>query len=241
MIYRTEHPKPQFERASWKNLNGTWQFEIDRGNSGVARKMYEDGVTLSSAINVPFCPQSKLSGVQDIDFMNSVWYKRTVGLTEDEINGKVYLHFGAVDYLTTVYVNGVCCGGHKGGYVSFKIDVTDYVHAGVNTICVHAEDDERSRLIPCGKQCAEYASCGCHYTRTTGIWQTVWMEFVPITHVEKVKYLTDIEAGTLTVIADVCGAATLTASASYDGKDCGSASAASDGRQILQRRRGLSS
>ncbi|MBE6637746.1 MAG: beta-galactosidase [Ruminococcaceae bacterium] len=233
MIYRVEHPKPQFERAGWKNLNGTWQFEIDRGNSGAARKIYDDSVRLSSEICVPFCPQSELSGIRDVDFMNSVWYKRTVELTEAEVSGKVYLHFGAVDYLATVYVNGVRCGEHKGGYVSFKVDVTDYVHAGVNTLCVHAEDDERNRLIPCGKQSYEYASRGCHYTRTTGIWQTVWMEFLPVTHIEKVKYLTDTDAGTLTVIADVCGASTLTVAASFAGKDCGRASAVSDGRQLV--------
>ena len=81
MIYRTEHPKPQFQRDNWLNLNGEWQFEIDRGNSGEARKLYEDAVSLSGVINVPFCPQSKLSGIQDVDFMSSVWYKRTVTLT----------------------------------------------------------------------------------------------------------------------------------------------------------------
>jgi len=233
MMYRSEHPKPQCMREDWLNLNGEWQFEIDRGNSGEARKLYEDAVTLNSVITVPFCPQSKLSGVQDVDFMSSVWYKRTVELTEAQASGKVYLHFGAVDYLSTVYVNGVRCGGHKGGYVSFKVDVTDHVHAGVNTICVHAEDDERSRLIPCGKQSQEYYSHGCDYTRTTGIWQTVWMEFLPVTHIEKVKYLTDAEAGILTVIADLCGAATLTVKATFEGKDCGSASVVSDGRQVV--------
>ena len=233
MMYRPEHPKPQFERAAWKNLNGTWQFEIDRGNSGDARKLYDDAVALNAVITVPFCPQSKLSGIADVDFMSSVWYKRTVELTEAEVSGKVYLHFGAVDYRSTVYINGVRCGGHTGGYVSFRVDVTDYVHVGINSVCVHAEDDERSRLIPCGKQSQEYYSHGCDYTRTTGIWQTVWLEFLPVTHIEKVKYLTDIEVGALTVIADVCGAATLTVKAAYEGKDCGSASAISDGRQIV--------
>lgn len=232
-MYRCEHPKPQFERAAWTNLNGEWQFEIDRGNSGTARKLYEDAVTLNSKINVPFCPQSKLSGVQDVDFMSSVWYKKTVELTEEQVSGIVYLHFGAVDYLSTVYVNGKRAGKHKGGYVSFKIDVTEYVHAGTNTICLHAEDDERDRLIPRGKQSEWYYSHGCDYTRTTGIWQTVWMEYVPVTHIEKAKYLTDVEAGTLTVIADVCGAGTLTAKATFDGADCGTASVESAGGQAV--------
>ncbi len=232
-MYRCEHPKPQFERAAWTNLNGEWQFEIDRGNSGVARKLYEDTVSLGGTINVPFCPQSKLSGVEDKDFMSSVWYKKTVELTEEQVSGIVYLHFGAVDYLSTVYINGKRAGKHKGGYVSFKIDVTEFVHAGTNTICLHAEDDERDRLIPRGKQSEWYYSHGCDYTRTTGIWQTVWMEYVPATHIEKVKYLTDVEAGTLTVMADLCGADTLTVSASFEGKDCGTASVVSGGGQAI--------
>ena len=233
-MYRCEHPKPQFQRDAWINLNGEWQFEIDRGNSGVARKLYEDSAVLGSKINVPFCPQSKLSGVEDKDFMNSVWYKREVELTEEQIAGNVILHFGAVDYWATVYVNGKRVGKHKGGYVSFKFDVTEYVHAGKNTICLHAEDDERNRLIPRGKQSELYYSHGCDYTRTTGIWQTVWMEFLPKTHIVKTKYLMDAEACTLTIIADLVGAGTLTAQASFDGADCGTASInCADGQAVL--------
>ncbi len=232
-MYRSEHPKPQFMREAWTNLNGEWQFEIDRGNSGEARKLYEDGHELTSKITVPFCPQSKLSGVEDVDFMQSVWYKRTVELSEEQLTGIVYLHFGAVDYLATVYVNGILCDCHKGGYVSFKMDITDKLHAGVNTICVHAEDDERDRMIPHGKQSSWYYSEGCDYTRTTGIWQKVWLEFVPRVHIEKAKYLTDVDAGILTVIADVCGAGELRVKASFDGADCGEAAAASNGEQIV--------
>ncbi|MBQ4354569.1 MAG: beta-galactosidase [Clostridia bacterium] len=233
MMYRCEHPKPQFMRENWINLNGEWQFEIDRGNSGTARKLYEDSVQLGGVINVPFCPQSKLSGVEDTDFMNSVWYKREVELTEEQTAGKVVLHFGAVDYAATVYVNGKRVGTHKGGYVSFKFDVTKFVQAGKNTVCVHAEDDERNRLIPRGKQSEEYYSHGCDYTRTTGIWQTVWMEFMPAVSIIKAKYLTDIEAGTLTIIADLAGAGTLTAAASFEGKDCGKACVKSAGGQVI--------
>ena len=232
-MYRCEHPKPKFQRDAWINLNGEWQFEIDRGNSGVARKLYEDTVTLGTKINVPFCPQSKLSGVEDKDFMTSVWYKREVELTEEQIAGNVILHFGAVDYWATVYVNGKRVGKHKGGYVSFKFDVTEYVHAGKNTICLHAEDDERNRLIPRGKQSELYYSHGCDYTRTTGIWQTVWMEFLPKTHIVKTKYLMDAEACTLTIIADLEGAGTLTAQASFDGADCGTASINCAGGQAV--------
>ncbi len=232
MIYRAEHPKPQFERNDWMNLNGEWQFEIDRGNSGEERKIYADDVILKNVIVVPFCPQSKLSGIEDRDFMNSVWYKRVFELTEAQLSGRVYAHFGAVDYLATVYVNGQKCGSHKGGYVSFTVDITDAVHAGANTVTVHAEDDERNRLIPTGKQCMAYYSRECDYTRTTGIWQTVWLEFVPETHIEKVKYYPSVSAGTLTLMADVRGAGSFTAEVFYEGKPMGKATSDSDGGQI---------
>ncbi len=232
MIYRTEHPKPQFRRDAWMNLNGEWQFEIDRGNSGAARKLYEDSVSFDRVINVPFCPQSKLSGIEDKDFMYSVWYKRRFTLTEEQTGGYVFARFGAVDYLATVYVNGKRCGSHKGGYVSFCIDITDAVHIGENTITVHAEDDERSRMIPSGKQCMEYYSRACDYTRTTGIWQTVWLEFVPKTHIRKVRYYPSVAGRSLTMIAELEGAACFKAEAFFDGKPMGSVSAESEGEQL---------
>ena len=223
MIYRTEHPKPQFQRDNWMNLNGPWQFEIDHGNSGEARGMYDPAIQLSQTINVPFCPESKLSGVEYKDFMYSVWYKRSVTLTEEQIQGRVVLHFGAVDYLATVYVNGKKVGTHKGGYVSFAFDITDYVVEGENIITLHAEDDTRNRLIPYGKQCPLYYSAGCSYTRTTGIWQTVWLEFTPKTYIKKVKFYPDADAGNgaLSVHAELVGKGNFTVQASFEGKPMG--------------------
>ena len=223
MIYRTEHPKPQFRRDNWLNLNGSWQFEIDHGNSGEARGMYDPAIQLSQTINVPFCPESKLSGVEYKDFMYSVWYKRSVTLTEEQIQGRVVLHFGAVDYLATVYVNGKKVGTHKGGYVSFAFDITDYVVEGENIITLHAEDDTRNRLIPYGKQCPLYYSAGCSYTRTTGIWQTVWLEFTPKTYIKKVKFYPDADAGNgaLSVHAELVGKGNFTVQASFEGKPMG--------------------
>ena len=223
MIYRTEHPKPQFRRDNWLNLNGSWQFEIDHGNSGEARGMYDPAIQLSQTINVPFCPESKLSGVEYKDFMYSVWYKRSVTLTADQIQGRVVLHFGAVDYLATVYINGKKVGTHKGGYVSFAFDITDYVVEGENIITLHAEDDTRNRLIPYGKQCPLYYSAGCSYTRTTGIWQTVWLEFTPKTYIRKVKFYPDADAGNgaLSVHAELIGKGNFTVQASFEGKPMG--------------------
>ncbi len=172
-IPRNEHPRPQFARQSWMNLNGTWGFEIDNGRSGEARGLQAPGKALSGSILVPFCPESPLSGVEHRDFLYGVWYKRTVQLDAAALAGRVFLHFGAVDYEARVYVNGQPAGTHRGGYVSFALEVTALLHPGENEIAVFALDDTRSRHVPSGKQSPQYASFGCFYTRTTGIWQTV--------------------------------------------------------------------
>ena len=232
MIYRTEHPKPQFMRENWLNLNGEWQFEIDNSNSGEERKLFNEAQDFSLKINVPFCPESKLSGVENVDFMNSVWYKREFEITEKQLEGRVVLHFGAVDYKTTVYINGNKCGSHKGGYVSFSFDITDYAVLGKNTVTVHAMDDTRSRMIPSGKQSEKYSSWGCYYTRTTGIWQTVWLEFLPEAHIKSVKYVTDINNATVNINAVLCGSGTFIAEAFYDGVSMGKAQTVSGGGNV---------
>ena len=229
MIYRTEHPKPQFLRENWMNLNGQWQFELDQGNSGESRGLATGQRDLAMEITVPFCPESKLSGIGHVDFIYGVWYKRRVTLTADQLANKVILHFGAVDYEATIYINGKKCGSHKGGYVSFRFDISDYVVAGENTIVVHAKDDTRSRLIPSGKQSERYESFGCSYTRTTGIWQTVWLEFVPQTHIIKTKYTTDFHNATLTVAAELRGKGTFAVEAYYEGRCVGRAETVSNG------------
>lgn len=221
-IPRKEYPRPQFVRENWMNLNGTWAFEIDNGRSGEARGLQKVGTALSGEITVPFCPESELSGVQHTDFMYGVWYKRTVTVTEKQLKGRAVLHFGAVDYCTKVFVNGELAGTHKGGYVSFEFDVTALLKAGENEIAVYAEDNTRDRLIPSGKQSEQYNSYGCFYTRTTGIWQTVWLEFTPKAYISRVQYYPNITAGTVTVTAELVGTANLTATASFEGKEMGS-------------------
>ncbi|MFR6581312.1 MAG: sugar-binding domain-containing protein [Ruminococcus sp.] len=126
-------------------------------------------------------------------------------------------------------MNGQKCGTHKGGYVSFSVDITRYLFAGKNVITIHVEDDTCSHLIPSGKQSTHYESYSCYYTRTTGIWQTVWLEFVPDTHIIKTKYYGDINNGTITVFAELQGAGTFAVKASYKGKAMGEATVSSDG------------
>ena len=226
---RPEYPRPQFERAGWKNLNGTWAFEIDNGRSGQARGLYREDAVLQDRILVPFCPESSLSGIGHKDFMYGVWYQREVELTKEETAGRTVLHFGAADYRTFVYVNGAPAGTHKGGYVSFSFDVTSLVKEGKNLLTVYCEDDTRDPMIPRGKQSEEFYSHNCDYTRTTGIWQTVWLEFMPETHIGSVRYYPEISDASVKIEAMLCGAAKLSVEAFYEGRPAGSVSLESAG------------
>ncbi len=218
-IPRAEYPRPQFVRQGWMNLNGQWQFEIDNARSGVDRGIYNEGVSLSGQITVPFCPESPLSGVGHTDFMAAVWYKRKITLSE--LAPCTLLHFGAVDYRCTVYVNGTEVGGHVGGYSSFAVDITNALRVGENEIALYAEDDTRDPMQPSGKQSHKYNSYGCLYTRTTGIWQTVWLEFLPQARVNRVKYYPNITDGSVTVSADLSDRGDFACQITFDGKPMG--------------------
>ncbi|MFW6006842.1 MAG: glycoside hydrolase family 2 protein [Halanaerobiales bacterium] len=189
-IPRPEYPRPQMMREEWKNLNGKWQFEIDNGKSGRARGLV-DKSKLEKEIVVPFCPESKLSGIENTDFMEAVWYKRKFEIPENWQDKRILIHFGAVDYETEVWINGESAGTHRGGYTPFSFDITDYLQEGINEVTVCAEDDVRSGLQPGGKQSPEYDSFRCYYTRTTGIWQTVWLEPVAESYIENFKVIPD--------------------------------------------------
>lgn len=230
-IFRKEHPKPQFERESWLNLNGEWEFEIDNAKSGEARGLQKPENALKDKITVPFCPESRLSGIGNTDFLNAVWYKRKFNL--DNVSGRGMLRFGAVDYKCRAFVNGAFVGEHKGGYVSFGFDVTNVLKQGENTVTVYAEDDSRDGLIPSGKQSDLYSSYGACYTRTTGIWQTVWLEFLPDSHLKGVKYYPNVTDGTITVEADLCGIADFGCEILFNGDKMGSYTAANAKGRIV--------
>lgn len=221
-IPRPEFPNPQFERSNWLCLNGKWDFEFDFGRSK------QDDLTIltrekwEKEIIVPFCPESDLSGIGYKDFIPAVWYRKKITATADMLKGRVFLCFGAVDYDTTVYVNEKKVGTHRGGYTSFRFDITDKLTEGENTVIVHAVDDTRSPLQCCGKQSHLYYSHGCHYTRTTGIWQSVWLECTPVNYIKYFKLIPDAANGAVTVEAVLQGKGELTVSASYEGKPMGS-------------------
>ena len=231
IIPRAEYPRPQFVREGWMNLNGNWQFEIDNERSGEARGLQNEGVTLNGEITVPFCPESSLSGVEHKDFMLGICYKRK--FTLNTLSGRTLLHFGAVDYVCKAYVNGKFVGSHKGGYVSFAFDITSALKIGENEITVFAEDDTRDLLIPTGKQSDRFGSHGCFYTRTTGIWQTVWLEFMPETYIEKVKYFPNIADCSITVEAEFKGCADLKCEVFYESNKVGAYAAENVGGRLM--------
>ncbi|MCO8243396.1 sugar-binding domain-containing protein [Haladaptatus sp. AB643] len=230
-VPRPEYPRPQRRRERWRNLNGEWEFEIDGGASGRARGLPEAD-SLAETITVPFAPESELSGVEHTDFMDAVWYRRAIEVPERFLDGRLFLRFGAVDYETEVWVNGTSVGTHRGGYTPFAFDVTDAVEPGTNVVTVCAEDDVRSTLQPAGKQSQEYASSGVKYTRVTGIWQTVWLEPVPETYVESLRFQPDPENDTLHADVELAGtvrAGTLTATATFDDRVVGETTVRTDG------------
>lgn len=197
-IPRPEYPRPQCVRQRWLNLNGPWEFSFDPGRSGVARGL-PNAERLEREILVPFCPESALSGLGDVDFHPGVWYRRTFTVPEAWEGQRILLHVGASDYDTVVWLNGQEVGRHRGGYTPFTCDLTPFLRRGENALVINAEDDTRSPWVPSGKQCPEYRSYGCFYTRTTGLWQTVWLEPVPETYIRSVRLTPNLEAGTVRI------------------------------------------
>lgn len=192
-IPRAEYPRPQFERNAWINLNGEWTYSFDFGGSGLERE-WSKSTGFDQKITVPFCPESKLSGVEYKDFINHMWYHRTISIPQDWANKQILLNFGAVYYKSEIYIDGVFAARHFGGTSSFQVDITPYVKAGqTHNLVVYVESDVRSTHQPSGKQNLQFASYACNYTRTTGIWQTVWMEAVHPEGLQSVQMIPDID------------------------------------------------
>jgi beta-galactosidase/beta-glucuronidase len=199
-VHRAEHPRPQFVRDDWVSLNGTWSFALDPGKSGGQRGLAES-TGFDGRIVVPFCPESELSGVGHKDFIECMWYQRTVVVPGAWRGRRVLLHFGAVDFFSEVFLDGRLVGRHWGGSSSFTLDVTRFVRPGAShSLVVHVRDELRSGRQARGKQCPEFASRGCLYTRTTGIWQTVWLEAVFPAGLRRCQVLPDLDGGRFVVV-----------------------------------------
>ncbi len=211
---RPEYPRPQFRRRDWTNLNGEWHFAFDDHDAGLAEGWQNltvddlgyGGSPFDRRIVVPFCYQANLSGIGETAFHDVVWYARTFEHAPDE-NYRLFLHFGAVDYRATVWVNGVQVASHEGGHTPFSADVTHALvrEAGENVVVVRAEDPSRDVTIPRGKQYWKEKSEGIFYTRTTGIWQTVWLEPVNRRRIDTLRLTPDVDAASLGLEAAISG------------------------------------
>ena len=166
--------------------------------------LQSDGSPFDRKIVVPFCYQSKLSGIGETAFHDVVWYARTFEYapTDDE---RLLLHFGAVDYRATIWVNGAQVASHEGGHTPFTADVTHALTGGDNVVVVRAEDPSRDVTIPRGKQYWKEESEGIFYTRTTGIWQTVWLEPVNLRRIDTLRLTPDVDAASVGVEISVTG------------------------------------
>jgi beta-galactosidase/beta-glucuronidase len=169
------------------SLNGEWEFALDRDASFSG----PDDVPWGQRINVPFAPESPASGINETGFFKASWYRRRAALPPLAAHHRRLLHFGAVDYRATVWVDGILCGEHYGGYTPFTIDVTSLAHSDCE-IVVLAEDDPLDLAQPRGKQDWQLEPHSIWYPRTSGIWQTVWIEDVPDTWIGRVAFTPDL-------------------------------------------------
>lgn len=178
-------PRPQMARQHWQSLNGTWQFTF---NNERLWKHPSDPINWSSEIEVPFAPESSASGIGDRSFHRACWYQRTLEIAPLDAE-RLLLHFGAVDYLAKVWVNGHFVVEHEGGHTPFSADITRVLRPdGLQTITVYVEDDPFDLAKPRGKQDWQLEPHSIWYPRTTGIWQSVWIEWVPQTYLQKLRW-----------------------------------------------------
>ena len=182
------YPRPQLRRDSWMSLNGEWEFTFDYD----AAYTGPDAVSWNARIIVPFAPETRASGVSDTSFYKACWYRRQCFWAPLEAGHRRLLHFGAVDYRATVWVGGILCGEHVGGYTPFTIDITSVAADRECEIVVLAEDDPHDLAKPRGKQDWQREPHSIWYQRTTGIWQTVWVEDVADAWIDRVAYTPDL-------------------------------------------------
>jgi len=185
------YPRPQLRRNEWFSLNGIWEFDIDPEAELALPKQ----VAWSRKIVVPFSPETERSGVKDTGLYRSCWYRRRFSAPELGEGQRLYLHFGAVDYHATVWVNGTRLGEHEGGYSPFAFDVTEYLDAAAaeQEVVVRVEDDPTDLEKPRGKQDWQLNPHSIWYPRTTGIWQTVWLERVPTMRIQQLTWTANVE------------------------------------------------
>jgi beta-galactosidase/beta-glucuronidase len=187
-VARPEYPRPHFDRShSWSSLNGAWDFAPDPTADGEARGLVTDDAAWQHSINVPFAWETPASGI-GLHWLACGWYRRSLQIDPAWSGQRVVLHFGAVHHQATVWVNGGLAGSHEGGYTPFELDITDALDNGCAVVVVRVEAPVDKRFIAHGKQRSiprdDYD--GCSFTPSSGIWQSVWLEARPATHLSLV-------------------------------------------------------
>lgn len=196
------YPRPQLVRDNWTSLNGSWDFAIDHGAEWSDRRT----IDWSGKIEVPFSPETPASGVGETGFYRAIWYRRHFERPNLGAGERVFLHFGAVDYGATVWVNGTEVVCHQGGYTPFRADVTGALtESGPQELIVRAEDDPADLAKPRGKQDWKVEPHLIWYPRTTGIWQTVWLETVPSTFIDVLKWMCNFKRWEIGLEARIAG------------------------------------
>lgn len=188
-MYRTEYPRPNFVREKWLCLNGKWDFRFEN----------EDWQT----INVPFVYQSKLSGINSNKPCSIVWYRRKITIPNEWKNSLIVINFGAVDYRCRLYINGQFAGEHIGGHTPFSFDITKYLNWTEEEVLLYVEDPWDDETIPRGKQYWLEKQESIWYKRTTGIWQSVWLEPVNPINIKYIKFTPDIDSGDVEIEFEV--------------------------------------
>ncbi|MCU1405195.1 MAG: glycoside hydrolase family 2 sugar binding protein [Glaciihabitans sp.] len=200
-----DYPRPMLQRPFWMNLNGQWKFHFD--DEGTARRP-ADIVTWDRVINVPFSPESQRSGIADQNFHSDVWYSRDFEVVPDPGN-RVHLHFGAVDYDARVWVNDVYVGSHEGGHTPFTLDITQALSdSPLQCVSVWAHDNPQDLAKPRGKQDWQREPHSIWYPRTTGIWQTVWLEELSTHHIDRITWTVHLQRWEVNYEAFIAGSDT---------------------------------
>lgn len=196
--YVKDYPRPQFVRDNWENLNGIWDFKFDDENCGEQEQWFK---TFKSelTIQVPFTYETKLSGIQEESRHDNIWYHKTIQVDGTRLKKNNYIiHFEGSDFVTKLWVNGQYAGSHKGGYARFSFDITKLIKDGTNHLTAKVEDSFDMQQ-PRGKQRWINQNFGCWYVQTTGIWKTVWTEYVPKISLKQVKMTPNLEDYSLEV------------------------------------------
>ncbi|MEC0230428.1 glycoside hydrolase family 2 protein [Paenibacillus alba] len=192
-MYIKDYPRPQFVRESWHSLNGEWDFRFDDENIGENEKWFEE-FEGDLKIMVPFTYETKASGIGEEAFHPQIWYHRLLEVQKEQESKRIILHFQAVDYIAKLWVNGTCVGQHQGGYAAFSFDITPYIQFGQSNSLVMKVEDSQSCTQPRGKQRWVKDNFECFYVQTTGIWQSVWLEFVAESYIKSVKMTPDLDS-----------------------------------------------